>query len=348
MILLEMLDTKDTIEKLQNKIPLAYPMDLPDVKANIDLWIEVKHRAVAYMQNNGRRDPDMFAKCRVPNENTEKGGLACFERENVFGNDPQNRLPSDLGFDFDALFDCLAKDFAKGIKKGDKDHILDVLGMINATYQGHNILFDEVRDYVLSQFYYEENVDLFIKNIVYYEENPHIRYFSFCANMLVDPDLQENYLLCFIEKSKDLIKITRNKTIAGMWQWIRALSHMLMYNGRMLESVETRVCNACMEVLLALANHFAVHKKNTMNSSDNRLFRFTVKCILGLLRRRKFDPGFLSTEQEKKKVHEILRHRYLPKSSRTLASVVEKFVDGTGRLSDFISVAKDINDGGGQ
>lgn len=299
--LLKMNETKETINTL--KMPLRWPIAIPGVVAQTSIWL--KRGVQLSVRDYIRReiaDGSMFAQSQWPNR--FKDGEERFERWNVFGSREGRERPKDPSFDFDNFFSELSLDYATCSDVNRKNNLL---GMISWTYCRSDELFQEVkRDCI--HFIQGHHTDLDSR-----------RLFTACANLFYTDD----ELKLFFNAFSDFIRsCVISEETRGLASWTRALSELLINHPHMLSLFSDNLCSNTIKNLGKLIKH--------VRYEPNKL-RFSLKCILYLLTRRKYNYDFYSSNREIEFMKYALSYLSPLYDMRI---IVEKFLDGTATIDD--------------
>lgn len=299
--LLKMNDTDKTINTL--KMPLRWPIAIPGVVAQTSIWkrTAVQLHVRDYIRR-GIADGSMFAQSQWPNR--LKNGEERFVRWNVFGSKEGRERPQDSSFDFDKFFSELSLDYATC---KDINHKNDLLGMISWTYCRSDELFQEVkRDCKHFIQGHQTNLDS-------------RRLFTACANLFYTDD---ELKLFFNSFSNFIRNCVSSKETRGLANWTRALSELLINHPHMLSLFSDNLCCNTIKNLGKLIKH--------VRYEPNKL-RFSLKCILYLLSRRKYNYDFYSSSREIDFMKNALSYLSPLYDMRI---IVEKFLDGTATIDD--------------
>ncbi len=328
-------DPPETVNSLRSSIKHSYPVAIPAVAADAKLWHKALPDVNRYMKDRKYRKQEMFSYCGYANPQSSDVQDR-LNRINVFGYAENRQLPVYAGsFDFESLFDYMAKDYSFCIKRGDTYGAYSVLSMISRTYQGGNIVFSPIKCDVLRQVEvcsWAENASI----------NPHVM--TACANLLRTQDELKRFFGAYVRKLSNIIRhYGRRKTdvplFKGSQHWDRAMCELLIANNGMLENISTDDCNHCMENLITLLPSYYYQEKP-------RLCFGVLKVILFLLMRRRYDKSFLKEgcklRQNAEAALTILK-QLMPKANSSdaqrvqeLSNIVLKYVQGKGTLDDLI------------
>jgi hypothetical protein len=154
-----------TASVIENEMERSFPPDSPHVLADYDLWINgntgnkaIKSDVERYLAGQIAPDGTWFAQASplYTYFNPLPSGLSPLERlrrKNVFGNDPQKRLPlhpSNMmlqdNFNFDALFRKLADDYNRAQDQKAKDKLARLIAW---TYQSEFAGFIPIRRQII-------------------------------------------------------------------------------------------------------------------------------------------------------------------------------------------------------
>lgn len=351
--LLEMQESKpsETVNSLRGSIKHSYPVAIPAVAADAKLWQKALFDVNRYMKDRIYRNSKMFSYCRYANPQSTDVQER-LNRINVFGYEENRQLPVYAGsFDFEKLFDCMAKDYSLCIKRGDTDGVYSVLSMISRTYQGNHPAFKRVKHDVLKQ------IDICSRT-----DNASIsrHIMTACAYLLRNAEELNAFFQSYIRKLENIIR-NEDKQVSlipwwqftqqgkrshiplykGSFDWDRALAELLMANKDMLEGICTDDCNRCVKNLLTILPSYHYQDKPNLTCGVLKVFLF-------LLMRRKYDKSFLEEGSIlRENIEDVLRmtkQSHKPRV-RDLSDIVLKYVQGKGTLDDLIGVVQADGDG---
>lgn len=341
----------ETVNSLRSTIKHSYPVTIPAVAADAKLWQKTLSGVKRYMKARIYRNPKMFSYCRYANPQSPDIQDR-LNRINVFGYAENRQLPVYAGsFDFEALFDYMAKDYSLCVKRGDTDGAYSVLSMISRTYQGNNPVFKLVKRDVLKQIVICSRAD----NA---SISRHIM--TACAYLLRSAEELNTFFQSYIRKLENIIR-NEDKQVAlipwwhstqhskrshiplykGSLDWDRALAELLMANKDMLENISTDDCNRCVKNLLIILPSYHYQDKPNLTCGVLKVFLF-------LLMRRKYDKSFLEEGSIlRENIEDVLKITKQSHKSRVrdLSDIVLKYVQGKGTLDDLIGVVQADGDG---
>lgn len=320
--LLTMEDAKETIKSLRENLPRSFPIDIPAIKANTDLWKnKVRGEVGQYLCDKRRRDKKMFARCRSENSKSQDV-MEKLKRINVFGYAKGMELP-DKEYDFDHLFKEMADDFNSCCRHRKEGEMYEVLAMISRTYQGNNAHFRPIKEKILKE----------VKKCVDDGESINLHKMTACAYLLRDSQELRDFFSCYLKKLK------KSENLGGTFHWHRVMVDLLMTNCDMLENVPTEDCEQCMIILLKALAHGSLTQMMTCS---------VLKVCLFLLMKRKYDKSFLRQDEFYKatiRIIEEVQRREKDVKVKDWCRIVLKFVKGDGRLNDLVQ-AVDFGDDG--
>ena len=240
-----------TISIIENEMERSFPPDSPHAVADYDLWISgnngmqmIKRNVEQYLAGQIAPDGTWFAQASqlYPNFIPLPSGLSPLERlrrKNVFGNDPQKRLPlqpSNMmfqdNFNFDALFRKLADDYNRA--DDDRDQLARLIAW---TYQSDYAGFLPIRRQILRRVlgYAKEAVNA-----------PLFQELTLCANLCNQNNewadcleavrlrisnygnnvARDFYLLYnLLQFHPTIIRDTGNANTDKCWQWVKHIPH---------------------------------------------------------------------------------------------------------------------------
>ena len=336
-VMLDLLDMaeptpSETVNSLRAKIEHSYPVDIPHIRASVQMWENIESKVQLYLKD--RKDRGIFKNWSYATPNA--AGINKLARINVFGTD---ELPK-AEFDFERLFRFMVEDYKQCKKRNEGDAVNAILTMIAHTYQGNNPIFSCVKEDLLSQIIACANGEITGANI---------STMTACAYLLRTEKELKTYFDCYLKKAEHLcngVFVSWEKEImsdlSGLYYWNRALYELMISNGNMLQMISTKDCDRCMNVLLIMLRSHAVYGKYNLAGS-------VLKAALLLLKRRKYDKTYMKEKSALKKSTKVLRKIMLgrcisrkdEKKAKTVqawSEIVLKFIEGRGVLDDLISV----------
>ncbi len=290
--LLEMKDSTETMDSLFEKMDLAYPIDFPEVEASAELWEKVEREVERYIKHDEIPDSDIFAKAQPKNRLAT--GLDKLARFNVFGTSSR-----PVGDDvINVLFKKLLKDYHKYKRNDDKNKLEQIVRIAAWTYQSEH---SDIKEIALSCL---ENIEYSAK------DGPKLRpqYHTLMACCLPTHDARQRYINAFLlraRKQMDTAGITglvhhapylqsslqgkkNTPEITNVFTWLTALSKMFMNNNDLMQSLSPHECVLLAETLIIILASARANSKG--ESSINS----TTKCLIYVLKRRRYDSDFMS------------------------------------------------------
>ncbi len=276
---LKMENSEKSLVSLQNELKRSFPIDMPLVKADPDLWDRTKQEVLDYLNNNViNKTKSMFSKSQYPYANTT--GIERFQRVNVFGNDPEKNKPNTDEKILSRLYLKLHDDYFNYKPQSDIASIIAWMYINDKDKYFKDIVSD-----VIEKVEEAANSESPIKK----------QYLTFCANNLTSKDLLVRYFnACCLRLKKSLRTSSSNKNKST--EWIRGLAEMLMFNNEMLsifsddKSLESKpkyTCTDCMWYLIETFDIWVDEKRSVKS------FRYVLKAMLFLLKYRKYDKTFI-------------------------------------------------------
>lgn len=314
---LKMHPSNKTIASLEEDIPRSFPIDIPDVEASIGLWD--KQSVSTYLDTGIVIDSGMFAKTIWPYSKCK--GIERFRRINVFGTNPDNRVPNVGELILQRLFNKIAKDYQNSHFNGKKKN--DFIRMAAWTYQKDNPLFASMISDTMER----------MRLAVHSTRHPFPQEFTLCANMLSHQQ-QGEFIDCFIKRCIEVIRAVSKKTnsfpeITGVDSWIRAVFGLLMYNSDALKDVSTETCNKCAVLLYIILTCYHRNEKSV------QYVKRVISSLLFLLKRRKYDKSFLKDGENKQMIIDecnLIREDLFYQDIHTLCKSLIDFMNGKGTL----------------
>lgn len=281
--LTEMKDSSKTKAIIEREMKRHFPPVMPYVEASEDLWDNVEYEVKRYLMVKGSRYPmaDAFAKARSywghgkVFDDQKMSPIDILKRENVFGNDPQHRVPENKGINWDALFVRLAEDYKRTRNS-------DILRLIAWTYQCEAECYEPIRK-SLYKYYVKLYGDLSSIEI------------SFCANNFAQNDRRVSEIL-----ARALERIGKGEYRLDE---LRLSYNLMQFHPKSLKLVDTSICNKAMWRLMNDYNSFPFWIKGKWQTEwgggkATQAAGYYIKCMLFLLHRRRFDSHFFKCSEE--------------------------------------------------
>lgn len=310
-----MRDTSDTINSLESNMKRSFPPDSPYVQADYYLWASVKHSVNSYMNGNLQPNGGWFAQAAdvyspwdiLP---SNASPLDRLKRRNVFGNEPEKRLP-EKGFNFDALFNKLSENYRQ--YHINSQQWKAIIRLIAWTYQSTNPLFDKVRCDTLGRL------------VAYAEdgENPLCpQEYTLCANLCVS---SEDWLKCF----RAIYRRIKNRN-NGVSEDLRLFYNLLQFHPLIIKETKIYEENKCWLFMQHLLYWLEQYRGNS------KLVGYVLKSMLYLLRCRRFDgKTFLDKTKDSEhyqSVRNILSRTIVAPPKEKLRQLVLNYLDGAGTI----------------
>ncbi len=288
-------DSNNTIDSMMASRPLSFPPPMGRVKANNGLTTKVRYDIIKYLNGWG---PPELNRPKWPNRDSKTTDR--FQRVNIFGNEPNYRLPSSLGENGKIVKDFLIKLNTDYLETKNSSFLKAIAWTYQGKSQGY---FNQIIDYMLS---------IINKNIMGAIEA------SFYTNMIEDnSDLIKVYKACYN-------KISHNYD--GITNYLRCLYQILMnYEFIYLKSISNKDCILLMK---HLSNIYINKIDNPMTS------KYALLSILFLLKRRQVYPGFCRKDNGDdlyEHVIESLNTRSTSENEK-LSEIIKEFIDGKGSI----------------
>lgn len=294
-----------TISNIENEMERSFPPDSPHVVADFDLWIngnngyqEIKRNVEKYLAGQIAPDGRWFAQASrlYPNYVPLPSGLSPLERlrrKNVFGNDPQKRLPLQItnilfddNFNFEALFRKLADDY--NWAENDRPTRDQLTRLIAWTYQSEFSGFIPIRRQILRR------VLGYAKGTI--SQAPLFQEVTLCANLC---NRAEEWASC-LEAVRLRISNYDNKVAHDFY----LLYNLLQFHPTIIHDTGNANTNKCWQWV----RHFPHWYENYQNSPN--AIGYILKSILYFLRCRRFD-GKVFLTQDRDNAHYTIINRCL-------------------------------------
>ncbi len=315
-----------TISTIENEMLRSFPPDAPHVIADKTLWGQVSTAVARWMRSrNWMPEGDWFAKAEnLYADGTElPEGVTAIERlrrKNVFGNDPEYRYPT--GEDFSPLFRKLRDAYDRAAPTSDASSpYAAIIRSIAWTYQSDNPLFKDVRKKC-------------VQRIADYAGHPMLsrpltQEYTLCANLCANP---QEWKTLWNAVSTRLQGTSNGNNVE---EELRLLYNLLQFHPTFLRDTKLNVGVACWQMMDKLLYWYS--RYNEGGYSGSRRIGYVLKCMLYLLRCRKFDGKVFATRNRNRYAYDILwkclRKRPEAETKWGLHSVVCDYLDGKGTIA---------------
>jgi hypothetical protein len=283
--LTELETSKNTKARIEREMKRHFPPVMPYVEASEDIWSSVKAETVRYLQRgalpretglfyhpqpywgtvdtSGQLSFRMFGQNRFFDAST-MSPVDMLKRENVFGNAPGHEYPA-TDFDWQALFKKLAYDYRRG---------KDVLRMIAWTYQYKNEEFEFIRAALYDQYVRKAQA---LTKVEY----------TFCSNCFGKGDTRIVDIL-----RRVLERIVRQVEAQDE---LRLTYNLLQFYPESVENISSELCECAFKRLYRSYNtHRFIGTNGYLDGAQaTKMIGYYLKCMLFLLHRRRYDPGFM-------------------------------------------------------
>ena len=313
---LEMRTSKDTLGSLQSKLMRSFPPDLPAVEASKKLWDEVELEVDGYLEKGRWISGDLFAKKR--RQYQLASGLEAFKCINVFGNAAGKGFPEGVPRKrLDRLFARLANDYDRACRGLGSQEAHELLRLIAWSYQPEFGPFREIVKKAVCELYNAVHGGALGGNAVMH---------TVCANLLSDPWDVEMYFYAWMIHAENLLG-PQSREVLKRSNWNRSLSQLLIYNNEALQPVKTENCTKIVEMLCGMLD---------MKATSPSAYRQVLVAMLFMLKRRKYDRGFLKDRGDIMAVDDSLlrfRQRHSADGENCdFCKAISKFLNGAGTL----------------
>lgn len=319
-------DRRLTIATVEDKMLRSFPPDAPHVVADLKLWNSVSANVKEWFKSSMHApDGGWFAKAAdlyTEGEPLPEGVKAIerLRRKNVFGNDPEHRYPTNG--DFSALFAKLRTAYGKAEQTSDpSSEYAKIVRLIAWTYQSDYRGFDDVR---------KETVNRIAKYAKgHLPARPLPQEYTLCANLCNKAHEWKTLWDAVCIRLRD--KSDEN----NVEEDLRLLYNLLQFHPTLLQ--DTKLCegDACWEMMQKLLYWYPRYNEGGMNGSKR--IGYVLKCILYLLRCRRFDGKvFVTRERDNeryKKVRRCLISPLMATGKLGLHHVVCDYLDGRGTIA---------------
>ena len=315
-----------TLSTTESEMLRSFPPDAPHVVADEALWHQVSSDVERWVANPCLHvGSDWFAKAAdlyadgapLPN------GLKSIERlrrKNVFGNDPEHRFPIDA--DFSKMFKKLRQEYDKSTPTSDaQSSYAAVVRVIAWTYQSDNKSFEVIRKKCV------ERILKYARGQMY--ERPLPQEYTLCANLCSS---KKEWETLWNAISLRLADASNGKNVE---EELRLLYNLLQFHPMFLYETQLYCGNECSEMMKRLIYWYSVYNED--GPAGSKRIGYVLKCMLYLLRCRKFDGKVLVTQTRDKSAHENLRRCLSKKpkaqSKRGLHGVLCNYLEGKGTIA---------------
>jgi hypothetical protein len=280
---------------IENEMERSFPPDSPHVVADYDLWINgnngnqaIKRNVEKYVAGQIAPDGTWFAQASqlYPKYEPLPSGLSPLERlrrKNVFGNDPNKRLPEQSSnmmfpdnFNFNALFKKLADDYNRA--DDDRDQIARLIAW---TYQSDFPGFISIRKQVLRRLQdYAQGI----------AAAPLKQEYTLCANLCAEPS---EWRICL--KAIGLRLSNRNNRVTNDFY---LLYNLLQFHPTII--YDAGITDKCWEWVKLIPFWYEWNKTKPV------AIGYILKSILDFLRCRRFDCKVFLTQERDTKHYTII------------------------------------------
>ena len=317
-------DEQITIASLEAKMQRSFPPDAPHVVADKGLWDQVAE-SVRYWHKQLDLIPDgeWFAKASplYPPEMKLPQGLKPIERlrrKNVFGNDPDHRYPTNS--DFSGLFRKLKNAYDKAPISWDATSpYAKIVRTIAWTYQSDTDVFKNVRAKTISR------IEGYANN---QSPRPLPQEYSLCANLCNKRDEWQTLWNAILKRL-----MSRGIT-NSVEEDLRLLYNLLQFHPTFLYDTKLFEGDNCWKMMQQLLYWYPEY--NEPGPIGSKRIGYVLKCILYLLRCRKFDGKVFVTKTQDKTKYQALKNCLtrlpLARPKQGLHRVVCEYLDGCGTI----------------
>lgn len=278
-----------TKARIERDMKRHFPPVMPYVEASEAIWMSVRSAVMAYVEHGQLPDNGLFAKAQPYWGTVDSSGVTSYrlfgddrffdeetmspvdklKRENVFGNAPGKDLP-EPDFPWDRLFVRLSADWAAG---------RNVLRLIAWTYRDNKDVFEPIRKQLHRQ-YVRAGQSLGTVEA------------TFCANCFAKDDPRVEDFVC------RLLSRAANGAIGA--NEMRLLYNLMQFHPSSLASVDSMVCEQAFMKLYRIYNTHQFYDRYGRwdGAAATRTAGYLLKCMLFMLHRRRWDPGFLKRAED--------------------------------------------------
>lgn len=317
-----------SLEHLELSMLRSFPPEAPHVVADAGLWNQVERQVRDWILGRPqyyRPNGDWFAHAEdlyPPREPLPHGvkPIERLRRKNVFGNAPDKSFPTSD--DFTGLFERLRDAYDRAKPTSETDTLYaDVVRLIAWTYQSNNELFRPVRDTA-------------VKRILQYSRDsrgarPLPQEYTLCAN-LCSTVVEWRTLWAAVKA-----RLGERGESNNVDEELRLLYNLLQFHPLLLFDTNLYQGPECWDMMKLLIQWY--ERYNTGGPVGSKRIGYVLKCILYLLRCRKFDgKQFVHKEHQRARYTELaecLRWRPIAPSKRELHRVLCDYLDGRGTIA---------------
>lgn len=342
-----------TLVRIERELKRHFPPTMPCVEACRELWEEAL-KGLRKFKETGKLDNALFYKPQDywgvvrPDAKASSGArrfgvdhyfdektmspIDKLKRENVFGNNPDNRYP-DPTVDFQRIFKWMCRQY---VDNGNGDF----LRLIAWTYQQDNPDFEPIRNALFVKYVRNRNPLTVVEA-------------SFCSNNFDDED----------ERMHEILQTALKKIASGTQKddELRLAYNLMQFHPSALKSCSTSLCEAAFNTLVIMYNRYDFYInsggfwKEWNNGTATKMAGYFIKCMLFILHRRRYDSCCLiepkgwtvvifkdedGVERPKLQPFGQLKDAIPCKHDDMRRNLIE-YVNGRGKLEGFVQAAKD-------
>lgn len=326
---LEMQESTKSMNSLEDEIELSYPIDFPEIESCPKKWSKVKPDVDAYLKTKRFKKEmgGLFAKASKKLMGSSEG-MDSLRMLNVFGSDSR---PAEDDAYFDQLFTQLKKDFIIYASLND-EKLPAIVRLIAWTYQGQDERIASVATQALASMRENWEQGVGIK----------VSYHTLVACCLPSNQLRLDYVHLFIRHAYRQIeeaeldtsflmiepyvrpcgRSRKLKKVEKVDHWVLALSRIFMRYNDFFEGASSRQVGQLAEILTIILASYLQNKKGS------RYMNNVLKCLIFLLKRRRYEVGFMAESSLQYRALEfVLKQTDLP-----LATLLSTFLNGKGTI----------------
>ena len=329
---LNMQNCKETLQSLSEQLKRSFPIDMPAVKASRTLWNLSDWDIQLYLDRGLLSGNEIFARRRKINQFA--AGLDSLECENVFGNHESYRIPAGISPQtVKTLFTKLAEDYERIRRRSyNSENDLNLyLRPIAWSYHPEFPLFKQIVHDIVDE----------LSNTLSGAPVMH----TLCANLLTDTNDLRKYLNAWIDQTDNLLE-EHPKAELKKSSWNRSLHQILIFNNDALKEMDNALCYDIVDRLCKLLD---------LKSSGEPAYKQVLLALLFMLKRRKYDHGFLREEKKSVLFNTVLIQmaEFCRKRARTqpancgICKMIEEFLNGNGTLEGLPALINGMDGNGG-
>jgi hypothetical protein len=276
--------------RIERELKRHFPPTMPYVEACNELWNIAEPRLREFANSGVLHDNGFFAMAQdywgivnpfarassgarrygIPRtfDDATMSPIDFLKRENVFGNNPQNSLPSAT-LDFNRLFRWLYKKYTQ---------LPAVLRLIAWTYQPDEPAYEPIRQ------------NLYVKYVINNGKLGFVE-LSFCSNNFSEGDIRVRQIL-----KTALLRIAKG---TNQNDELRLAYNLMQFHPSIISDCESGLCESAFNSLVEVYNKYDFYSlrrglwEEWGGPDATKKAGYLIKCMLFVLHRRRYDSEFL-------------------------------------------------------